>query len=39
MNLAQPTEYLSVDETQNYSQMSNGAVITQSSYRRLRIDP
>lgn len=39
MNLAQPTEYLTVDETENYSQMSNGAVITQSSYRRLRIDP
>jgi hypothetical protein len=39
MNLAQPTEYLSVDETENYSQMSNGAVVTESHYRRLRIDP
>lgn len=39
MNLAQPTEYLTVDEAENFSQMSNGAVLTQSNYRRLRIDP
>lgn len=28
-----------VDETENFSQMSDGAVVTQSHYRRLRIDP
>lgn len=39
MSLAQPSEYLSVDENENYSQMSNGALVTESQYRRLRIDP
>ncbi len=39
MNLSQPTEYLSVDETDNFSQISNGTVVAQTSYRRLRIDP
>jgi hypothetical protein len=39
MSFAQPAEYLTVDENENYSQMSNGAVLTESHYRRLRIDP
>jgi len=39
MNLSQPVEYLTVVEANNFSQMSNGAVVTQSNYRRLRIDP
>ena len=39
MNTEDPSEYLSVDESDNYSQISNGTVVTQTSYRRLRIDP
>jgi hypothetical protein len=35
----QPSEYLTVDESNNLSQISDGAVHTVSSYRRLRIDP
>jgi GON domain-containing protein len=39
MATTQPSAYLSVDESKNYSQISDGAVLTVSSYRRLRIDP
>src|SRR5689334_5808744 len=39
MNLDSPTEYLSVDEDDNVSTLSNGASLAVTSFRRYRIDP
>jgi len=34
-----PTEFLSVDESANYSTSTDGVVVVQTSFRRLRVDP
>lgn len=34
-----PSDYLTVVEASNFSQLSDGAVVTQTNHRRLRIDP
>lgn len=39
MRRADPVEYLTVDETENYSQIRNDYALTETVYRRYRIDP
>ena len=39
MNLESPTEYLTVSQSDNYSQIGNGTYVSFTSYRRYRIDP
>ena len=39
MNLSSPTEYLTVSEQDNFSQIANGQFIAVTRYRRYRIDP
>jgi len=39
MNLVAPSEYLTVDDRFNVSQISNGVAVASTSYRRYRIDP
>ncbi|HUS63553.1 MAG TPA: GON domain-containing protein [Kofleriaceae bacterium] len=39
MNLDSPIEYLTVDEDDNVSQLSNGVEVAVTRYRRYRIDP
>ena len=39
MRRAEPSDYLSVSEDENYSQLGNGVRIVESKYRRIRIDP
>lgn len=34
-----PLEYLTVEESNNYSQIGNGRITAVTSYRRYRIDP
>ena len=39
MSRAEPKEFIDVEELNNYSQISNGADIFETTYSRLRIDP
>ncbi len=39
MTRSDPTEYLTVDESLNLSQISNNTAVAETSYRRFRIDP
>jgi hypothetical protein len=39
MTEIEPLEYLTVTDTDNYSQISNGTVIVETKYSQLRIDP
>ena len=39
MKKSEPKEFISVDESDNYSQLSVGMSIVETTYRRLRIDP
>ena len=39
MNRAEPLEFLTVNESDNTSQISNGTTVATTSYRRYRIDP
>ncbi len=39
MRRSEPSEYLTVSESDNYSQIGNETVVATTSYRRYRIDP